>query len=309
MNRSDKLITQARRQTENEEFSDTTGISTDELIQYLNDGQNRIFSKITIKHPGAFVVESPDINVTPGQESYSLPSDVYLDNRISIVEFSSTSDIRDFTRLQPASLHSRENGFAGFPNSYIRRSGKVLLQPVPSMSGTLRVNYQRRIASLDIRRGSVASVVLDTATNTITSLTLETTDNDYDSPEINDSDHLCVIDVLGNQKMVKIQIDSMVESTGVVTINSGFTFADGETIAVGDKIVTGDNTSTHSELQITCERYLIAYLAWKILKRDSSEDATEQAQEVFAMEKDIVESYSDITDDITLIPLISMDGE
>ena len=55
------------------------------------------------------------------------------------------------------------------------------------------------------------------------------------------------------------------------------------------------------------ERYLIAYASWKILKRDSSVDYTEQESELSNMEQEIVETYADISDDIYQIPEVNDD--
>jgi hypothetical protein len=50
---------------------------------------------------------------------------------------------------------------------------------------------------------------------------------------------------------------------------------------------------------------LIAYAAFKILKRDSSVDSAEAAQELSAMIQEIVSSYSLITDDVEFIPQLN----
>ena len=303
--RVDKLILAARRLTENEEFSDTSGIGDEELLQYINDGQYRIFSLITEKHPNVFLKESPLITVVKDQEAYPFPDDIFLENRIRTVEYSPTSLAKNLVRLRAASLESRTVSFSGFPDSYIRRSGEVLLSPIPNQAGVLRFNYQRRIASLDKRRGKISAVTLDNTAKTITSLTIDVSQSDFDLGELSSNDFICIINVKGDQQMTRIQLDSINSSTGVVTVNSDFVFEEGETITVGDYVTIGYNSSTHSELPVVCERYLIAYLGWKIFKRDSSEDNFEQRNELKSMETDIIASFSDITDDITYIPMIS----
>jgi hypothetical protein len=92
-----------------------------------------------------------------------------------------------------------------------------------------------------------------------------------------------------------------------VTITSGFTFEDGETISAGDWVCAGDFCTTHSELPEEVERYLIAYSAWKILKRDSNADFAEQQQELLEMETEIVAAYADLLDDIYEVPIINDD--
>jgi hypothetical protein len=54
---------------------------------------------------------------------------------------------------------------------------------------------------------------------------------------------------------------------------------------------------------------LIAYCAWKILKRDSSADSQEQQAELSAMEQDIIDSYKVITDDVQYVPQLNPWGD
>lgn len=305
--RVDRLFNVARRATENEDFSSDTGINDEELLQYVNDAQYRLLSLITATHPTVFVKESPLISVVKSQEAYPLPDDTLLENRIVSIEYSDTGLVRDLNKLKPLNLSAREVSFEGYPNSYIRRSGNILLSPIPSSTGILRINYQRRIAKLDLRRGRVSTVTLDSNTNTITDLIIDPTQADFDGNTLTTCDFICAIDKLGNQKMIKISVDSIDKNTGVVTIDSTFKYSEGETLEVGDFIVCGFDASTHSELPMICERYLVAYMTWKLFKRDSSEDAFEQRNELKSMEKDIIEAFRDVSDDIELIPLISTD--
>ena len=88
--RTDLLIDQTRRASDNEDVSATVGISNEELVQFLNDAQDKLQAVITEQHPDIFVVEST-IDLVKGTESYSLPADIYLDNRITNVEFKYTN--------------------------------------------------------------------------------------------------------------------------------------------------------------------------------------------------------------------------
>ncbi len=303
MRRLDFLLDLARSQTENDEFSDSTGIPNKELIQHANDAQYRMLSLITAKHQTIFVKESADIPVTTDQEQYDLPDDVFLENRISSVEYSHTNLDRDFFKLEPLLLIERRPGSSGFPSGYIRRSGKILLRPIPSSStGKLRINYVRRIAELDLRRGRILSVTLDNNTNQVTALTLDVSESNFDAETLVQQDFICAVNKLGVQQMSRISVDSIDANTGVVTLDSSYTFDDGETLTVGDYITNGFDSSTHSELPKICERYIIAYITWKLFKRDSSEDGFEQRNEIKSMETDILEAFGDTTDDIINIP-------
>jgi len=291
------LVTQARRESENEEFSSTNGIVDAEFIQYFNDAQHRLQSLIVAQRPSVFT-EEKILNTVVEQESYTLPADIFLENMVSNIEYSTGPDFNYYI-LDAGTLKDRNPGVFGLPRYYIRKNSQVLLSPIPQRDNEkIRVNYVRRVSELDLRRGSVASVTL--GTDTITSLTLNT--GDLDSTDLDEHNYLCVIDRDGNFKMKNIPYDGINPGTGVVTVSSGFTFDEGETIEVSDYICGGKETTTHSELPRHCERYLIKYTVNKILMRDSSIDVSDAFQELTLIENDIVESYSSLTDDVINIP-------
>ena len=89
------------------------------------------------------------------------------------------------------------------------------------------------------------------------------------------------------------------------------TFDTGETISVADVALKGKFSTTHSELDDMVERYLIAYCVFQIYKRESNITDTQVQQLVLTtMEQEIVDSYQELTDDITEIPdIISPDDE
>ncbi len=301
----ERLIEQVRRQTENEDFSSTTGISTDEFIDYFNDAQHRLQSVITATHPKVFTKEII-IDAIANQESYSLPVDSFMDNMVTNVEYSTTGDNQDYYLLDNSYLKNRDTTFSGFPVHYIRVAGKIMLNPAPSSAGKIRLWYVKRIDELDLRRGKVNTAIVDSGTNTITTLGFDPAGTPaLDTESLNKHNYICIADKDGVVKMANIPFDSIDSATGVVTVSAGFTFEDGETLSAGDYVVGGQDTTTHSELPRMCERYLKAYVAWKILKRDSSIDYSEQQAELLSMEQDVVNSYADIMDDVAFIPSLN----
>lgn len=301
----DYLIEDVRSHTENEEFSDTIGIKDNEFLRFLNDAQYRIHSLIIQQHPSAFQVESSDINIVANQESYTLPIDVHLGNKLSLVEYSPTSNTSDYRRLYRKSLYQRRPGSEGDPRDYIRKSGKIMLSPIPNTAnGLLRYTYVQSVPRLAKRRGSVSSVTLDSSTNSISALSLNVSTDTVDTDTLDKFTRVCIVDSEGSIKMKNIQIDSVDGSTGTVTVNSSFNYETGETIAVGDYIVEGKYSTTHTTLDDMVERYLIAYCNMKIFHRDSSADITSQAEILTNMENEIVAAYADIEDDIYEIPII-----
>ena len=106
------------------------------------------------------------------------------------------------------------------------------------------------------------------------------------------------------------KITGIDSGTGVVTVDSAFTFETGETITAGDYIVAGAYSTTHGQLDELVERYLIAYTTGKILQRDSNiADLQVQQGILQAMEQDILSAYAEVTDDITEIPDIISDDD
>jgi hypothetical protein len=302
----DHLITDIRAHTENEEFSDSIGIDDEEFVGFLNDAQYRLHSLIVQNHSSIFLEEKV-IQTVVRQQNYTLPSDIYIKNKVSGVEYSYNSDTKNYYFLKPITQRNRSNQ-EGTPINYIRQSGKILLSPIPLDTGAqIRVTYVRQISRIDKRRASVSSTTLDTSANTITALSFDVSTDTIDSTALNKYNFFSIVDKNGTIKMKDIPYDSYDTSTGVVTLTAGFVFEEGESIAVGDYVCSGKNSTTHSEFPEEIERYLIAYCTWKIFKRDSSVDSQEQTQELLEMERDIVAGYADPTDDIYEIPDINDD--
>jgi len=301
----DYLISDVREQTENEDFSDNIGISDAEFLRYLNEAQQRIQARIYAQHSHVFTTEDIQ-SIVANQEAYNLPSDAFTGNSVSLVEYKNSADVDDYRPLEQASYRTR-NSADGEPLYYSRKNGQILLRPVPSSSGnrTLRISYPKAVRRLDKRRGSIASFT-DSGTQ-ITALTLEVSTDSVDSTAVAKDNFLCIVGRSGVIKMKNIEYDSISGTTGVVTLTSNHTYESGESVAVGDYIVVGKDTSTHSELPDHVERYLMAYCAWKILKRDSSADYSEQETELGQMESEIVATFADISDDLHQIPEINED--
>ena len=305
MRRVDRLITQIRRQTENEDSGSDFGIDTEEFLQYINDAQHRIQSLVTATHPTAFVTEQV-VSVVKDQQEYVISDLALMENKVSTVEYSDTGKEDDYYHLEQISLKNRSTYSSAHPTSYIRRSGKILLQPAPdTLTGTLRINFVKRVFDLDNRRGKVLSVTTSGSSLTSLALDVSISNPQVDVDKLRDSDYICICDKDGNMKMRNIPISDINSATGVFTIDAGYEFAADESIAVGDFAVSGKDSVTHSELPKMVERYLIAYAAWKIFKRDSSVDSSEQAEELKVIEDDIVNSFADIDDDIQRIPIIN----
>jgi len=301
-----RLIEQIRRQTENEEVSDFIGIKDEEFIQYINDAQYNLQSQIVQQHPRVFIDEAI-IQTVSGQERYDLPSDCFLANKVHNVEYSPTGSDDDYYVLRQTTMKSRTSGVDADPSQYIRVAGQILLTPQPSSGGSLRINYVKRLRELDKRKAQVSTQATISSLDTF-EIHLNNVSFDTNIEDLRLHDFICIVDKEGKSIVKNIEIDLDINNTNSSKITcKPHTLATGESavIPVGSYIVGGKNTTTHSELGIEVERYLISYCAWKILKRDSSVDSQEAMQELTLMAQEIVKSYALITDDVQLIPEIN----
>jgi hypothetical protein len=305
MLRADRLIREVRDNTDNSDFTDTSGIPDSKILRYLNDGQDALQSEILKAHPQVFYREIV-FNVVAGQQAYDTPFDAHLGNRIVLVEYSPSGQDLDYYKVDYKPFSERKVSYKSTPMEYTIRTGQILLYPIPQTSGKLRVNYDYAVRRLDKRRGLVASATL--AGNTISTLFLSTSDiTQIDSTPLLDAQYACIVDAYGNFLMKNIPVTAIDTSTGSVTVATGFTFQTGETIPSGSYIVSGKNTSSHSEYPEHVERFLLAYAEWKVFKRDSSSDSQEAEAELMAQAKDIAESYGLVIDDVILVPWINRD--
>lgn len=303
MLRLDLLLDEAKSATENSSATSETGVPDSEYIRAFNDAQVKIQSAILLQNPKIMKKEKI-INAVANTEAVDLPSDVFGTTRIEKVEYSQTGNASEYYELDSAETEERQSGQNGMPSYYIRQNTQLLIQPAPQQAGTFRVTYEKVLPKLDIRRGRVESVTLDTVNLQISSLVLDATTFTSDDVEVmNKYEFLCVISKLGVIKMKNIPITDVNSSSGNVTIDT-FTYESGETIEVGDYVVAGSYSTTHSELPDICERYLLKFAEWRILKRDSSSDSRESNDELDGMLGDIMATYARSDKAIHTIPII-----
>lgn len=305
MRRIEFLITDVRASTNNQEWSQSEGVPQSEFIRWLRDAQRRLHNLISQQHPTVFVKEAI-LDVVQGQESYPVPSDAFLGQKIIAMEYSSTGNINAFRPVELGRFKERHR-VPGYPRIYIPRDGSFLLNPIPqsNVAQGLSVTYQYVLPTLDIRRGSIASSVLTSSPNHVTSITLNN-DSTLD-PTIFAAgvDYVCIVDKDGNFLMKDIAISSWNPTTLTLTGDATFLYQTGETIPAGSYIVVGKNTSTHSPLTDLCEDYLMDYCGYQILRRDSNIDSAEALSNLQAKEKEIVDSYANLSEDFEGIPIVS----
>lgn len=303
MQRVDLLLEEAQSETENTESTSDSGVPESEYIRAFNDAQVKIHSAILLQNPKILKKEKL-ITAVALQEAYDLPADVFGTTRIEKVEYSVTGNEQDFYEIDNGETEERQPGSSGNPSYYLRQNNQILSQPAPQQAGVFRVTYEKVLPALDKRRGRVESVVLDSGASQITSLVIDaTTFTSDDVQVVNRKEYLCVVSKAGVIKMKGIPITEINANTGEVTVET-FTYEAGETIAVGDYIVAGEYATTHSQLPDICERYLLKFAVWRILKRDSSNDSKEAKQELDEMMGDILATYGRPDKEVHGIPII-----
>ena len=303
----DALIDEVRESTENEEFDSVLGITEEEIIKFINQAQNRLHSKITGLHKQFFAEEKTVVSVA-NQESYSLFYNSYLKNYIHSVEYSSSGSSDDYYSLRPTSSHNRSTGANGSPSNYFIRAGKFYVLPTPTNSnGSFRVTHVRRPKNLDKRRGSI--IVADSL-SAPTSLDITFVNGQtVDKAQLDKRSHITICDKFGNIKIANLLIDSITVGAGTgdaqIIISSEGSLDLQSAFAIGDFILSGDHSTSHIEFSPEVERYLQIFTEYKILKRDSSVDSAEMFQELAQIEADILDGYSELSDDIMEIPVIN----
>jgi hypothetical protein len=297
-------ITQCRRDTNN---TDTTAISTEDFLRYLNFGQESLQAIILQSQSQKYQSEQV-ISIVGNQDAYSIADNVYMGDRIVNVEYSFTGIARDYHKIYERSLSYRSTYPLSYITSYVRRSGQILVQPMPLASqGLLRVTYERAIDRLEPRRGVVSASTIS-GSFAITSLTINTADVNYPpvTADINamilTNPYICVSDLNGTVLAYNIPVSGYNPGSGVFTITGGtytITQPTTPTAPAGSYITFGKYSTTHPAVDSASERYLAAYCNWKILGRDAASEGKAKIWEadLVTIKGEIMKSYSETDHD------------
>lgn len=290
MRRSELLEKQIRRASENERTGSADGISSEEIYQYLTDGLRFLQRKILLVKGAPF--RGTYTWDADGSSYYGLPFDLFSKSSVVAVFYSSSGEETDYRPLEK--VVSRERLFGdGCPRRYLIEDDRLYVSRYPD-SGSFLMTYEKLRPSVDKRRATVGSQT--TSNGQLTALTL----SGYTAADYALSDHLTVVDFNGTVKMRGIPYTAVNSGTGVVTIQgTTYTYPSGSTIANGDYVCLGAYASTHPQIDDAFEDFLVTYGTRRLLKRDSSADAADIAEELVDMWADGVAVYaqeSDISD-------------
>jgi hypothetical protein len=283
MRRLEYLITQVRNSTDNK---DTNGVSNSEIVGYFNDAQRYITTLIFKNNPYADLFKTQLEVPADSTGVYSLPSDCYSVNSISMVEarFAETSNNKGYSRIKPIS----ESEFS-YIFGYITRDNKVLISGQNDVAQLLsiRITYFRQLKTLDIRRGTIGVVVPNTSV-AVTSLDTEIFTMD---------DQFSTVDAWGSQ---------IVSGIYSASTSSPLAVANTTGILAGQFLVSGTNSCNKSELPDVCEAYLLDYVKQRIYTRNNYEDASKQMFFTEQQKAEIISIFSKNKKDDDTIPVVDI---
>jgi hypothetical protein len=314
MKRIDALIYQARLISRNTANADgTKAISDEEILQYLNDAQDRMQNLISAqKNIAKIFVTQKIISIVGNQEAYTIPDRVLLNKQIENVEFSATGNLSDYVRIEKVNLMNRDTNTTTYPWGYFKRGNQLFLQPTPSTStGTLRVTYERELDDLDIIRGTINTITGGTSTQ-FTTITLSTNADAFETTTpgwttgLGGNTGISIVDAYGVPKVYSLPVSGYDTTTNILTpLPSPYIYGSSDTaLAVGDSCVFGNYATTYSQLPDSCERYLIHYAANELFHRDSSNDGAKETDILDAIEKDTIKAVIAQTSEVQFVPTI-----
>lgn len=284
-----ELIAFSREATGNRDFAEdssgiaTEGISDNLLLEFMWRAQQFVQARIHSVYDSAFVEEYV-ITLVNATEGYTIPDNVFLDNKIVSIELSESGNLEDYYPLPPAGFAQRDTR-PGIPYQYIRKGNYLLFNQIPNRSGMkARVMYHRSLDRLDIRRGLVD-------THNTTSITVTNA-----NALLTRANYVSTVSPAGTVKDRNILVSSY--SSGVITIPTTTLTVTDDT----DYVIIGKYVGSHAYPWI--ERYLQAAAEFKLQWIDSSIDmfvSRDEAKEILA---DVVDSYAAMIDDVQGVPVV-----
>jgi hypothetical protein len=158
--RIDEMAANARQLAYQENYSYTEGWDDNTVGEVFNLGLNQLYDKICQIDNVANIEEYAQ-NVVAGVQEYDIPQSVNLAIQIMNVRYLYGPQSWEFVTLEQGMIQDRYSYPTNIPSTYCIRNGKILLSPTPNITreNALIVNYQKRMRSLDYRRGKVSGII------------------------------------------------------------------------------------------------------------------------------------------------------
>ena len=160
--RIDEMAANARQLSYQERYSYTEGWDDNTLAEIFNLGLNQLYDKIT-QVDSVANIEEFTTTVFAGVQSYPIPQHVKMAIQIMNVRYLYGPETWQFVTLEQGMIQDRYSYPTNIPSTYCIRNGYMLLSPTPNITreNSLIVNYQKRMRSLDYRRGNVTGIITD----------------------------------------------------------------------------------------------------------------------------------------------------
>lgn len=284
MRRLEHLISQVRSSTSNKS---TSKISDFDMVNFFNLAQDAIQNiAMSVESGARMFSKTSNITLVENQESYSLPSDIYAPNSITSVRVSQFSD--QFFPIERITDKERQRSYG-----YSLISNKIYISPTPKWTpgNLLEVTYQRILKRLGVRSGTIQGYVSGTGVITLAS-GYSATIGQYD-------DFFCIVD--SNGEIINENLPLTTVGTGTITTTTGLTITNGQ------YVVMGKNSTTHSELNDFCERFLTNFVERKIQSVESSSDVKVSASFTAEERSELTSIFSTGSLDAMYPPITSTD--
>lgn len=157
--RAEEIISEARSLSYQENYSFTEGWNDNVAVDIINLALNRLYETITSIENDAYV-EQLEIDVIATQQAYDLPIEVHMALRLVDVRYLYGTQPYEYITLNQGTVQDRFSYPTNIPDTYCIRDGQILLSPTPNITkeGALIINYQKRMRTLDIRRGVLDAI-------------------------------------------------------------------------------------------------------------------------------------------------------
>jgi len=296
MRRLEILIDLARELSQNQRYDANSGVSQKLFTYYFQSAQDAL-QKNLVNAKTKFRLKQVIVDVVNGQEQYSYPDDIYLQN-IDTIEWSQNPS-EGWIALDRCITKDRQTVKVGYPFGYWTREDGFMLTP-PLQYGYLRVNYIRKIKRLEKRSGKITTVT----GSPITQLALDATEVSYDPNYIALYGGITIVGADGNVKVPAIPISSV---AGNLINIPNYVLQTGESVAAGDFVLADSYCINIPNFPDICESFLIKYANYSAKFGDSSKWTAEAVSDMSQSFKEIADSFALLTDDVSLVPIINYD--
>lgn len=158
--RIDEMATNARQLAFQENYSYTEGWDDNTVAELFNLGLNHLYDKIC-QVDNVANIEEFSTTVFAGVNEYPIPQNVKMALQIMNVRYLYGPETWQFVTLEQGMIQDRFSYPTNIPSTYCIRNGKMILSPTPNITreNSLIVNYQKRMRSIDYRRGKVTNII------------------------------------------------------------------------------------------------------------------------------------------------------